>query len=103
MKLQAHMPNARIIIATPLSGRGVTGELLPETPITDEYTKSILIRKIASIFSIPIIDVNAECGINGLNRTTFITDGVHPYNLNGGKAVAMAFVGGLRKIFPRLM
>jgi hypothetical protein len=102
MKMQAYMPQARIIIATPLSGRGTTGNLNMSSPITEEYTKSISVRKIANIFSLPIIDVNSKCGINGLNRTTFITDSVHPYNIEGNSALAMAMLGDLKSIYPRL-
>jgi len=102
MKFQAWMPQARIVLITPLSGRGVTGQLNMSGLITQEYTKSVSVRKIASIMSIPIIDVNAECGINGLNRTDFLTDQVHPYNTEGNNALAMTILGGAKKIYPRI-
>lgn len=102
MKFQAWMPNTRLIIATPLSGRGVTGELNPSEPLTQEYTKSLTIIKVANIFSIPVININFNTGINGLNRTTYITDGVHPYGLEGQKSLAMGMIGGLVGIYPNL-
>lgn len=101
MKMQAWMPQAIIIIATPLPGRGTTGQI-NLVPVTDEYTKSIYVRDVAKIFSIPIIDVNANSGINGLNRTTYISDGVHPYSLTGNKMLARTIIGGLKGINPKL-
>jgi lysophospholipase L1-like esterase len=102
LKFQAWMPNARFIFATPLGGRSTTGALNLANPVTEEYTKSITIRRLANIFSIPLIDINAEAGVNGVNTNIYLADGIHPYNRDGNKALAMGFLGGLRKIFPRL-
>jgi hypothetical protein len=105
MKFQAWMPNARIIIATPLSGRGTTGQLNMDNPITEEYTKSLTIRKIANINAIPIVDVNAKCGINGMNRVSvigddFIDDAVHNYSLKGQYVLALVIAGDMKSIYP---
>ena len=99
MKLQAWMPNALIVIMTPLSGRGVTGQL-NLTPVTLEYEKTKMIKNVAAIFSCPLIDVNSSSGINGLNRTTYITDNLHPYSAKGNKMLARTVIGGLTGILP---
>jgi hypothetical protein len=99
MKMQVWMPQALIVVGTPLSGRGATGQL-NFNPITDEYNKSVHIREVLNILSIPLIDVNAESGINGLNRTTYISDSVHPYTINGNEMLARTVIGGFRKLAP---
>ena len=100
MKLQAWMPNAIIVLSTPMSGRGTTGQLNPE--LTDpkmEFVASV-VREMHELMSVPLIDTYATCGINGLNRTTYITDEIHPYNKAGKQAVARAYIGGLKAILP---
>jgi hypothetical protein len=103
MKFQAWMPQARLIIATPLSGRGATGQLDMTNLLTTDYNKSITIKRIANILSIPVVDVNSKSGINGMNRTDFIADSVHPYSLEGNKALAMAMLGDVKSIYPRII
>lgn len=101
MKLQIWMPQAIIVIATPLPGRGTTGQnsiILPTT----ETTKSIYVRDIARLLSIPIIDINANSGINSFNRATYITDAVHPYNAAGNRMLARTVIGGLKSIMPNI-
>ena len=97
IKLQAWMPSARIILATPPSGRGTTGQLEIGNFSTVEYTKSQSVRKIAGLASIPLVDVYAETGINGFNRTLALTDGLHYYSL-GAKYLALPFEGKLKSI-----
>ncbi|MFC6858794.1 SGNH/GDSL hydrolase family protein [Zunongwangia atlantica] len=104
MKMQAWMPQALIIIATPLpgraSGRGDEGFIDPANFITQEYIKSEMIREVANIFSCQIIDVNANSGINGLNRDLYISDGVHPYSVDGNKMLGRVITGGMKGIMP---
>jgi len=99
MKMQAWMPQALIIIGTPLSGRGDVG-VINLDPITDEYTKSIYVREAAATMAIPLIDVNAKCGINGLNRVTYIVDEVHPTLTDGHDMLARTVIGGMKAIAP---
>ena len=101
MKLQLWMPNAIIVLTTGISGQGVTGELLP-----DEVNRSIFmnianaVRDMGKLSAIPVIDTFANDGINGWNRTTYITDTIHPYTVAGGKMIARAVIGGLKMILP---
>lgn len=101
MKMQAWMPQAIIIAVTPLPGRGTTGQIVTNL-VTNETTKSIYVRDVARLMSLPVIDLNANSGINGLNRTTYITDEVHPYNQAGNKMLARTIIGGLKGIMPNI-
>lgn len=99
MKMQAWCPNAVIAVGTPLSGRGNTGELKPSLGTT-EYTKTDRIKITCGLAGIPIVDVNRTCGINGLNRTNYIADQVHPYTDEGKMMLGRAVAGGLMYILP---
>ena len=100
MKMQAWMPNAVIVLCTPISGRGETGELNINLKDKSMQLVAEIVRDMSKLMSIPLIDVYATCGINGLNRTRFITDGIHPYSAAGNKMVARAIIGGLKTILP---
>lgn len=101
MKLQAWMPNAVIVIGTPLSGRGIQGENGTSLDVA-EYDKSQMIKEVASRLSLPTIDVYGTCGINPFNRKTYIQDGVHPY-LDAGKMMLGRCVAmGLINVLPKL-
>ena len=102
MKMQAWMPNAVIVLATPLNGQtNQSGQIRPNY-IPDEYEKGIKVMEIARKFGTPCVDVFGTCGINTLNSPTYITDGTHPYNTEGHKALARAIIGGLKSIMPKL-
>ena len=101
MKLQAWMPNAVIVLMTPISGKGTQGELNPE--LTSKMTEiADIVKEMHNLMSIPCIDVYGTCGINGLNRTLYITDTIHPYSENGSKMIARAVIGGLKGIIPNM-
>lgn len=101
LKLQAWMPQALIIIGTPLNGKtGVTDGITPQR-IPDEYEKSKTIKDISNMFGCEVIDVFGDCGINVLNSPTFITDGTHPYNDTGKKMLARTITPKIDAIFPR--
>jgi hypothetical protein len=78
MKLQAWMPNCVIVLATPISGRGTPQELNPELKDISMQKLAGIVREMSQLMSIPCIDVYSTCGINGLNRTRFIGDSIHP-------------------------
>ena len=98
MKLQAWMPNAVIILGTPINGQGSTGKLRPDA--NGLYKQVEHVKNVGLRFSIPVIDVYATCGINGLNRTVYITDTIHPYSVAGSKMIARAIIGGFKTILP---
>lgn len=102
MKLQTRLPNAKIIIMTPISG------VYAESGVLDgdfDNTQSALMLKLAKTvkdiamrMSIPCIDNYANDGINSLNRTEYIYDNIHPYTEKGSKAVAASIIGQLKTI-----
>lgn len=100
MKLQAWMPNAVLVLCTPISGEGVSGEMNKNLRHNDMELVASIVKDMARIMSIPCIDVYATDGINGLNRLRYIADGIHPYLEDGKKMIARAIIGGLKTILP---
>ena len=87
--LQARAPHARIILMSNPNTRGTTGQTSDVPPI-DQYGHSVYdfakaTREVAEFMSVDYIDVY-NCGINTLNRTTYVDDTVHP-NVAGGKLI----------------
>lgn len=97
MKFQAWMPNTTLVLCTPISGKGVTGELNMSL-VDNKLEIADIVKDMGKIMSIPVIDNFANCGINGINRTKYITDGVHPYTTVGNKMLAKSFIGGFKNI-----
>lgn len=101
MKMQAWLPNALVIIGTPLNAQTKeTGTIRPDI-FPDEYEKSNAIIDTARKFGCPQIDVFGSCGINVLNGPNYLYDGTHPYKEEGKRMLARAVCGGLRGIFPK--
>ena len=96
MKMQAWMPQAVIVLGTPLNGQGNLGT------VPDEYDKSIIVRETSHKFGCPCVDVYGTCGINTFNNSTYLTDGTHPYNEPGKKMLARAVICGLEDVFPMI-
>lgn len=115
MKLQAWMPQAVIIIATPLSGRNTGGGFNgTDQPVNSEGLNEMqfanAIKEAAAYMSVPVIDINTLTGINQQNRKYHIKDGVHPYKItdgsgvshnNGSVAMARVFMKGMDNIYPK--
>lgn len=118
MKLQAWMPQAIIIIATPLSGRATSEDfngknttgLCTNDSGVSEAGFSQFIKDAARYMSTPVIDIFGETGINPFNRKYFIYDRVHPYQINdkdnvshnnGNVAMARVFITNMRSIMPK--
>ena len=101
MKIQAWMPQALIVLMTPISGRGEQGELNVE--LTDAGMQAVAdgVRDIHKLMSIPMIDMYANDCINGLNRTTYISDTIHPYTVAGSKMLARVICGEMNRILPK--
>jgi hypothetical protein len=70
--------------------------------LTDTNMQKVVaaLKSVHELMSIPLIDVYGTCGINGLNRTRFITDTIHPYSVNGSKAIARSIGSNLNVILP---
>lgn len=98
MKMQIRCPNAIIVIGTPLA-KWVDKNAYSKNGVTMEDVADIMI-KTARYMSIPYIDVNGTCGINGFNYTKYITDGTHPYCDAGYRMLARTINGGLKNILP---
>jgi len=103
MKLQKWCPNAVIVVASQLSGYGVSKNMtvnsLSLTP--EDYANAAL--DVAHKMSAPSIDVFGTTGINQQNTTMYITDGTHPYSRAGMLALGRAVAAGLKRIIPRLV
>ena len=108
MKLQAWCPNAIIIVGTPPNGRASSNPNANETKWCKnslglyyiDYVKEQ--ENVLKDLGIPCIDVYGTSGINPFNRTSYITDWVHPYSDKGCKAIARAIIGGLKTITPNI-
>ena len=103
LKLQIWCPNARLVFASPLSGRGTTSGVNMTEPVytngftTKDYRDAI--EEVCIYMSTEFTDVFAKTGFNQFNRIQYITDSVHPYSVAGKKALAAAVVGSLKNIF----
>ena len=98
MKLHAWMPNARLVLCTPISGRGISGELNKGLLDNDMHGLAAIVSEMGTLLATPVVDLFSNDGINGLNRTDYISDTIHPYTTNGKKAVANAFISGMQNI-----
>ena len=108
MKIQAWMPQALIVLMTPISGVYINGN---DNVMNLENNESAKMKKLAETvknvsfrMSIPCIDVYGNDGINSINkkRNNYITDGIHPYSDAGCKKIARAIISGLKSIVPNL-
>ena len=81
-EVQAQCPNAKIIIATNIGGRGTGAGVTQPLPLVSAIGNTALdIRnaeiEVANMLNVDVIDT-WSCGINGFNRVTLIADTVHP-------------------------
>ena len=108
-KLQVLCPNAVIVIASPLSGRGETDGVDMTEPVTIAGHTTEDFRNwaedTAHYMSVPFIDVFGTTGINQFNRSWYIYDKVHPKTAGtygesneGSDAIARAMISGLKSI-----
>lgn len=103
MKLQAWMPNAILVLCTPISGRmdsNAGADAIDTSLKSNMINVARAVKEVANIMSIPLIDVYATDGINGLNRTSYIADAIHPKAPLGNQMVARAIISGLKNIIP---
>ena len=110
VKIRRRVPNAVIVLCSPLSGRGPEDETRgchgnttePQYNgiglTTQDYAEAM--EEVCEYLSIPYIDVFGETGINCFNRAQYIFgDSVHP-NDEGGKAIARVIIGRLETLKP---
>lgn len=106
MKLQAWMPDAKVILMTPVSGVYATSGEVDGNFDNEQAALMYQLRgevlSIASRMSIPCIDNYGTDGINSLNRTRYIADNIHPTTARGRDALAMSVIGGLISIIPNI-
>ena len=102
-KIQARCPNAKLITMTPVGGRtedAATNQdkqfYVRDLCMTDF---ALAVKEVSGYYGIPCIDVNANCGINTLNHTTYIADLIHP-NDAGGKLIANEVINGMKRFQP---
>lgn len=98
MKLQTRCPNAIIVIGTPFSRW--SNKLNLEIKGKTMFDVAEVEMKVARFMSMPHIDVNGFCGVNGFNSTEYQPDGVHPKTEKGMKMLGRTIIGGLRGIDP---
>lgn len=110
VRIQRHCPDALVVLASPLSGRGpetedkdamTANQTEPEYNAlgltTQDYARAI--KEVAEALSIPYIDVFEKTGINPFNRNDYIADIVHP-NEKGKEAIARVMIGALNDMKP---
>lgn len=106
MKMQIWCPKAIIIMGTPLSGRRNASDQynVAKSTVTGNSTLDIAnaVIETARFMSLPFIDVFAKTGINQINATDYITDGIHPYSQNGREAIARVIVAGIEDVQPKI-
>ena len=98
MKMQARCPQATIILATPLSGRGTNKNHMVNTSgqTLRDYAEAII--DVANYMSVPCIDVNGTCKINQFNYDGKITDGTHPYSIIGCELLGVSIIERIKTI-----
>lgn len=106
-KISERCPNALIVVATNIGGRGNQGEIQPlpqrASVGVGEGNTPYMIRnaeiEVAEYMNVPVCDT-WSCGINGFNRLKYISDTVHPTEA-GAELIANYIVGFLQTVFPK--
>ena len=86
-------PNSKIIVVTPYNNPETTyGASYPKWNKANTQGKALFhyaqaMREVASMFGIPVADVNAESGINEATDKKYLHDGIH-CNASGGDMMA---------------
>lgn len=86
-------PNGKVIVVTPYNNPETTyGAYYPKWNKKNTQGKTLFhyaqaMREVASLFGIPVADVNAESGINEATDKKYLVDGIH-CNATGGDLMA---------------
>ena len=108
--IQDRCPNAVIILATAIGGRGSESGVIQPLPMVETDPNNhgfgntpLKIRnaeiEVAEMLNIPVMDT-WSCGINGFNRVQYIEDTVHP-NADGYNLMAGFIAQSLNTIAPK--
>lgn len=87
------IPNGKVIVVTPYNNPETTyGASYPKWNKANTQGKALIhyakaMREVASMFGIPVADVNAESGINEATDKKYLQDGIH-CNSTGGDLMA---------------
>ena len=98
-KIQTRLPDANVIIMTPIVNLSSAGA---ETPTVNknndtamEFAKAV--RNVADYIGCNLIDVH-NCGITIFNAASKLKDSTHPNN-SGAELIAKTVISGLRRIY----
>ena len=86
-------PNGKVIVVTPYNNPETTyGATYPKWNKANTQGKALFhyaqaMREVASMFGVPVADVNAESGINEATDKMYLVDGIH-CNATGGDMMA---------------
>ena len=99
-KLQHRVPNAIIVLMTPIINLSTIGaETLRVNTLGNDITDYVkAMEEVADHTGAVLIDVH-NCGINLFNGKNLLPDGTHPNN-NGETLIARKIAGGLKAISP---
>jgi hypothetical protein len=100
-KIQERLPNATIVLMTPIQAATAIGDPTPRLnfdglPVSD-YAKAV--REVADYIGCALIDVYKNSGINLHNTFQTSGDGIHP-TVAGHKLISKAVIGGLKSLLP---
>jgi lysophospholipase L1-like esterase len=95
-KIHTRIPNARKVILIPIYSSD-DGTVNSVGKTFDDYRNAI--KQIAYLYGYPVIDLKANTGINKLNSTAYLSDGIHP-NDAGGQRIAEVVIGQLKALEP---
>ena len=105
MKMNAWLPNAVIVLASPMSGNGDANgsnqtafKLNSGGKSMEDYADAV--KETAKRFSFPFVDVYGNTMVTIFNRNGKISDGFHPYTTDGKKLLARAVASGISNIYP---
>ena len=93
--LLAWKPTLKIFLLPSIYGSGIYGSNSTTHLTWRDYAQAT--RDVADFYNLKCIDISKECGINFINRTTYLKDTVHP-NLKGGLRIAQVVISHLGNI-----
>lgn len=92
-------PHIRIVLCTPIHKHTTreANEAVANSAghVLKDYVNAI--HNLANMYSLIVCDMYKDCGINYLNYTTYMPDGVHP-NDYGGELMGKCYINSLLKL-----